>query len=54
MSVCPSQKIVGEDADRKRLIDRLDQVVIRQVWLCETPEGGNKNQGLVSRSAKGR
>jgi hypothetical protein len=31
MSVCPSQKIVGEDPDRQRLIDGVEQVVIRQV-----------------------
>jgi hypothetical protein len=31
MGVCPSQKIVDEDADRRRPIDGVEQAVIRQV-----------------------
>jgi hypothetical protein len=31
MSVSPSQKIVDENADQQRLIDGVEQVVIRQV-----------------------
>jgi hypothetical protein len=31
MGVCPSQKIVDEDEDRRRPIDGVEQAVIRQV-----------------------
>ena len=46
------QKIVRDDADRSRLIDGLEQTVVRHDWelLCNVVMGNHIDQLIISRS----